>query len=362
MEKIYVIVPAYNAEAFLESAVESVLQQQYKNVHVVVIDDGSSDRTLEIARSLEVRHTRIKVLTQKNSGVSIARNAGIEYVLSNALSEDVYLAFLDSDDLWHPDYLTNKLIEELASEQHDIYAFSMLNCNEKAKRYSSPRRYEKKTSPGGNSGIWTITNHFASCLYRISLFKKWNIRFFPSYRYSEDKYFRLQCAFFAKSIQLRPELMYIYRENSSGTMKKANRIEAIDYYLPIINGWLESDRFINSWSHQTGVTTDCGHSLATIYFLDMAVVHCMQQRKNDEIMKTLKEHPHYSHFIETKPENIGNTYIQKRQLLLEHPIMFGMKYRILGLLTNWLREVSYWKPFRWIIQHKKYPLSNLPQN
>ena len=127
MEKIYVIVPAYNAEAFLGSAVESVLQQKYKNIHVVVIDDGSSDRTLEIARSLEVRHTRIKVLTQKKSGVSIARNAGIEYVLSNALSEDVYLAFLDSDDLWHPDYLTNKLIEELASEQHDIYAFSMLN-------------------------------------------------------------------------------------------------------------------------------------------------------------------------------------------------------------------------------------------
>lgn len=358
--EIYVVIPAYNAEKYIFDTVQSVLQQPYKRINIIIVDDGSVDNTLKRCRELEEMYSQICVISQMNGGVSNARNTGIEYVLKNTAANDAYIAFLDSDDLWYPDYLTNALVEELASEQHDIYAFAMLNSNEKADRFSWPQRYEKQTVAGGNPGIWSITNHFASCFYRITLFKKWRIRFLSGYKYSEDKYFRLQCAFFAKSIQLRSELVYIYRENSAGAMKKVNAIKPIDYYLPIINGWLEIDRVINSWEQETGTVTDSGHVLANVYFLDMAAAHFQQWRPVKEIRETLENHPHYPLFLQMQPMGSHDVNFENQQLYLHHPQMYAWKYRLQGLVENPLRAISGARVLRWLLNHKKYPLKKLP--
>ena len=356
---IYVIIPAYNAEEYIYATVHSVLQQPYKKIKIVIVDDGSTDGTLKQSRQLETLYPQVCVLHRKNGGVSNARNMGIEYAVKTG-ADDAYIAFLDADDSWYPNYLTDAIVDELTAEQHDIYAFSMLNSDEPMQRFSAPARYEQQTVPGGNTGIWKITNHFASCLYHITLFRKWNIRFFSGYKYSEDKFFKLQCAFFAKSIQLRPELMYIYRENSTGAMKKSNELTSIEYYLPIINGWLESDQFINRWSNETGVTTHCGYSLASIYFLDMSAAHLMRHGRAAEIKRTIKEHPHYPCFLEMRMEDVGEINYRNQQLLLHHPHLYAWKYRLRGMIENPLRAVSYWKPIRHFINQRKYPLSQLP--
>lgn len=94
---ISVIIPAYNAERTIRETIESVLNQTFENSEIVVVNDGGTDRTLEIVQSIS--DPRIKLFSYPNSGKSIARNRGIQ------LSKGEYLSFLDADDLWTPDKL-----------------------------------------------------------------------------------------------------------------------------------------------------------------------------------------------------------------------------------------------------------------
>lgn len=90
--KISVIIPAYNAETYLEPCVRSALQQTYQNLEILLIDDGSTDKTWEVCRALAAADSRIKPIHKQNGGVSSARNAGIE-AASGAM-----LLFVDGDD------------------------------------------------------------------------------------------------------------------------------------------------------------------------------------------------------------------------------------------------------------------------
>jgi glycosyltransferase involved in cell wall biosynthesis len=98
--EVSVVIPAYNAEKYLAETIRSVLDQTYNSYEVIVVDDGSSDGTLEVARSFE---PRIKALAKSNGGPASARNLAIRN------SRGAYIAFLDSDDLWTPDKLDRQV-------------------------------------------------------------------------------------------------------------------------------------------------------------------------------------------------------------------------------------------------------------
>ncbi|MDO8525690.1 MAG: glycosyltransferase [Candidatus Omnitrophota bacterium] len=96
MPKVSVILPAYNGEKFIAAALDSVLGQAYTDYEIIVVDDGSKDRTADILS----RYTgKVKIISQENGGIAKARNTAIEN------SEGKYLAFLDQDDTWLPDKL-----------------------------------------------------------------------------------------------------------------------------------------------------------------------------------------------------------------------------------------------------------------
>ncbi|MDQ1143763.1 glycosyltransferase involved in cell wall biosynthesis [Bacillus sp. SORGH_AS 510] len=97
--KVSVIVPIYNVEKFLSKCIETIINQSYKNLEIILVDDGSPDRSGEICDEYAAKDKRIKVIHQKNSGVSSARNAGI-----NAATGD-YVCFADGDDYLMPDYV-----------------------------------------------------------------------------------------------------------------------------------------------------------------------------------------------------------------------------------------------------------------
>ncbi|MBI3402913.1 MAG: glycosyltransferase [Acidobacteria bacterium] len=102
---VSVVVPNHNCERFLAAALDSVLGQSYTNREIIVVDDGSTDESLEILKRYVDRAgpARLQVVTQANQGVSAARNAGI------ARSRGELVAFLDADDLWHPDKLAKQV-------------------------------------------------------------------------------------------------------------------------------------------------------------------------------------------------------------------------------------------------------------
>ena len=96
---ISVIVPVYNCEQYLCDCIESILSQHYDNLELIIVDDGSTDSSLDVARRYAARDGRIKVLHQDNSGPSGARNRGLD----EATGE--YVTFVDADDIIHPDYV-----------------------------------------------------------------------------------------------------------------------------------------------------------------------------------------------------------------------------------------------------------------
>lgn len=96
------IIPNYNYARYVGEAVESALGQTYPNIEVIVVDDGSTDNSLEV---LEQYRDRIKIIEQKNSGVCVARNRGV------AESTGEYIAFLDADDVWLPEKIAVQMNE-----------------------------------------------------------------------------------------------------------------------------------------------------------------------------------------------------------------------------------------------------------
>ena len=94
------IVPAYNGERYLGQTIDSILGQTYRPIEVIVVDDGSTDRTADVAAGYGAP---VRLISQPNAGPAAARNTGIE------AARGVFLAFLDSDDLWHEEKLERQM-------------------------------------------------------------------------------------------------------------------------------------------------------------------------------------------------------------------------------------------------------------
>jgi glycosyltransferase involved in cell wall biosynthesis len=110
MEKnciVSVVITVYNGEPYLTQAIESVLEQTYRPIEIIVVDDGSTDETASIAKQY---HNQVRYVRQNNLGAGAARNLGVE------LTQGLFLAFLDADDLWVTEKLTWQMAV-LASDQ-----------------------------------------------------------------------------------------------------------------------------------------------------------------------------------------------------------------------------------------------------
>ena len=91
------VVPAYNAERYLAQTLGALITQSYANVEIIVVDDGSEDKTLQIAQTIAREYSQVRVFHQSNQGVAAARNRGI------AEARGEFIALVDADDIWHPD-------------------------------------------------------------------------------------------------------------------------------------------------------------------------------------------------------------------------------------------------------------------
>ncbi len=120
---ISILIPFFNVENYIKDTIESVIAQTKKDWEMILIDDGSTDKSYEICKEYADKDDRIKLFTQENSGVSSARNAAVSKVTSK------YFTFLDSDDLMAPDFL-EKMYYHISKEDADIYAADFVNFSE----------------------------------------------------------------------------------------------------------------------------------------------------------------------------------------------------------------------------------------
>lgn len=144
---VSVVVPAFNAGGTIQQTLHSVSQQTYRNLEVVVVDDGSTDDTAAIARRHSLADPRFRVISQPNLGVAAARNAGIR------ATTGAFVAFIDADDLWHPTKIAKQIDALLAGGPEMALVYSPFRVIDTDGRVTaSPHKY-------GVSG-WVVHRHF----------------------------------------------------------------------------------------------------------------------------------------------------------------------------------------------------------
>lgn len=194
LPSVAVIIPAYNSENFIGQAVSSALSSRGVSVSVLVVDDDSSDMTVDIVRRFCAQDDRVQMLTnRKNFGSYVCRNIGIQESVSD------YLAFLDSDDIQHPDRLRYQ-ISQIAENSRAKATYCRL------RRWDSSFRYPVRDLRLG----------FVTSVFHRNLIDE--VGFFDSVRFGADAEFhdRLLARFGPKGLKLLPNELYFarFREES----------------------------------------------------------------------------------------------------------------------------------------------------
>lgn len=217
-ELVSIIVPVYNVEKYLEKCVESLIQQTYKYIEIILVDDGSSDSSGKICDSLSKKDDRIISLHKKNGGLSDARNYGIKHAKGN------YLVFVDSDD-WIENDTIEESLRRIISDKSDIvvYGFSVDydNGNHKIKAPYKDECIDKKTALIYINSFQGIDVSACNKMFKKELFDDIE---FPYRKLCEDYY--VMYKIFDKcnriSTSTSPKYHYFQRTNSISRNSNVN--------------------------------------------------------------------------------------------------------------------------------------------
>ena len=227
MPFISVVVPFYKGEKFVDQAIDSVLDQPFKDVEVVLINDGSPTGETACKSLVErVGEQRVKYYSKANEGIGATRNRGIE------LATGDYLAFLDQDDVWVQGFLTQRLVDRIRNERSDIYCFSFYNCNDSLTR-GNLTRMDERTVSGGGAIAQSTNNHHSSLLISSKLLEDKDVRYAASP--GEDIIFMQRALYVAQSVTFIDRTMFLYRNNIMSETHRKRRIE--EKYGPLLSSW-----------------------------------------------------------------------------------------------------------------------------
>lgn len=250
MCKISIIIPVYNTEKFIERCLKSIVNQSLKEIEIIVVNDGSTDNSLELIRKFEKIDKRLKVIDKKNGGLSSARNAGIEE------AKGEYLLHIDSDDWIEQDYLKDiysfakeKRLDIVVTDFYLDYDDGNLNYMRdiklKDKEILSEKEYLKKLLIGeGYPCVWNK-------LFKSYLYKKTNIRHPLGISLGEDLGTTPLLVNKSKKIGKinKAYLHYIQNPNSitkSGKLKKIDELFSVLEKLRMELSNIVEDRLLNS--------------------------------------------------------------------------------------------------------------------
>ncbi|HJA32853.1 MAG TPA: glycosyltransferase [Candidatus Mediterraneibacter merdigallinarum] len=214
MDLISVIVPIYNVEQYLNQCLQSICSQSYKNLEIILVDDGSSDRCPELCDVWAEKDSRIRVIHKQNGGLSDARNAGM------VCAKGEYIAFVDSDD-WIEKDLYQKLWSELHQNNAQIAACGIVKVFETTSE--EQKIYSKQKIFTNEEALQTLLKGQDFCavawnkLYKRDVIE--DIRF-PVGRLHEDEFFTYRVIANASKLVLVPEAKYYYRQRAGSIMDK----------------------------------------------------------------------------------------------------------------------------------------------
>ncbi len=218
---ISVIVPIYNAERYLVKCLDSIICQTYQNLEIILIDDGSCDRSGEICDNYAKEDKRIRVKHKENRGVSAARNDGLE------LATGEYIAFIDADDYILSDYFTYlyKLITKYRVDASCCGYYKMWD-SEKMPIFNDSLQEVLYTNAAAIEDLLyrkNMTGYPCLKLYKSSVLK--NVRFVKDVIYGEDTIFTMQAFRQCNQIVYGNRTLYIYYQHFTSATHYSNNAE-----------------------------------------------------------------------------------------------------------------------------------------
>lgn len=220
---VSIILPVFNAERFLPQCLDSILRQTYQEWELIAVDDGSEDGSIEILKSYEQRDNRIRIISKKNEGVSIARNVALEHAHGD------YIYFVDSDDVVMPEALMI-LVEAMESSHATFVKSDFLPIDEQGKqvfvnkKQVIRRRYDGKVMDSEDFFKKILMKEYFlwTCLFRKDVIVKHHIQFIPHCRLMEDAAFMADYLLHSDRNVYKDACVYGYRKYE-GTASEVNK-------------------------------------------------------------------------------------------------------------------------------------------
>jgi glycosyltransferase involved in cell wall biosynthesis len=256
---VSVIIPIYNVEKYLQTCLESLVNQTLAEIEIICVNDGSTDKSLEILEEFAQKDERIKIISKKNEGIGAARKTGLDVVSGQ------FIAFLDSDDWLKPEAL-EELYKNAISNNSDLVMFDLLRYDENYDHLNSEagidlESFFKNEKINFENFIFTyrdikpylLNKSFApwTKLYKTSLLKNYDDFYFPKHTTKEDVPFHVQIMLRAEKISYCPKKLYIYRISniesisnvSSASRKVFDTFQIIKRVEDILNENKKTDEF-----------------------------------------------------------------------------------------------------------------------
>lgn len=241
-KKVSIIVPVYNAEKYLGYAISSVIRQTYENIEIILVNDGSVDKSLQICRNYAEIDSRIKVIDMPNGGVSAARNRGIK----EASGE--FIQFVDADDVIHKD-MTKRLVEIIETYQKDlvICGFQIIELDENLKKAGTELFSSKSLGRGCvltkdiffqnmASILWKSCLLEGPCnrLYRSRVIEKYQIQFPLNISLGEDFCFNMDYFKHINGVVFIEESYYYYLKAGKDSLTGCYREDLFENQLFLV--------------------------------------------------------------------------------------------------------------------------------
>lgn len=229
--KVSIIIPVYNNEFYLRKCLDSVINQTLKEIEIIIINDGSTDNSLEIIKEYRNRDKRIIIINKENEGVSKTRNRGLD------ICKGQYIQFIDSDD-----YIDNNMIESMYNVATNN-KLDIVMCGYKKiiddKEYNNLPTIEIDNIINKEIIVKYLTNSYESKIlwfvwknmYKNELLSLNNIKFKENLRFGEDSIFNLECFLEAQRIMAIDQCFYNYRYNPNSLTSKKYK----DYLFSNLN-------------------------------------------------------------------------------------------------------------------------------
>jgi len=261
---ISIVVPVFNAEKYLSRCIDSILNQYVKNIEIILVNDGSTDKSADICNKYAIKHgDLIKVIHQKNQGVSAARNEGIK------IAKGKYISFIDSDD-WVDKEMYAEILEIFNKQNVDFVKCSAKRIykdrveatpNPMEPGYYDRDKIIKEIYPRMIISNKLATNAIVSastCVYNLDIIRKNNIFFNQDIKHFEDLLFNINIIINSNSFYyMKDDYFYNYFCNGESVTQKFdfNKWKYFKKSKNAIESFLIGNNYIHEFKHQIDLFT-----------------------------------------------------------------------------------------------------------